>query len=60
MTDNRYERIRPGSIAEVFLAAFERGARDGLRLAWRAACPECRPKIQALAWHYHDDGDEAA
>jgi hypothetical protein len=52
------EVIRAGSIAEVFLAAFQRGALDFGREAWRVACPECRPKIATLAWRYR--GGEAA
>jgi hypothetical protein len=46
--------IRAGSAEQRYRDAFTRGARDGLREAWRVCCRECRPKIAVIADRYRE------
>jgi hypothetical protein len=46
--------IRAGSAEQRFRWAFQRGARDALREAWKQCCVECRPTITALADQYRE------
>ena len=47
-----YYMIRLGSPEQAFRWAFQRGALDSLREAYRQCCPACRPRITAIASHY--------
>lgn len=46
--------VRAGSPEQRFRWAFQRGALDSLRAAYRVCCPVCRPKITTIADHYRE------